>query len=125
MYERDVFSERFEEQAGKLMAFARFLQDIPRRADPVEVIERCIGRAIQEIVQEHYNLVPAEHRATLGRVPVGNNVVLDQNEVELYRSPRFRIGHSIGNPPLLPEYWVRNYQGILDYIVRGCLITKK
>lgn len=83
---------------------------------PVDLTERVegrVGNAIQVMVRDYLRDINSFY-ARHGRVSVGEGVVMDWDEVELYRSPRLRIGHSVGNPPLSPIDWVRNYRGILN-----------
>lgn len=82
---------------------------------PRGVIEARLGIAIRTIIQNHVTrnsmILPQD------RVHVGSDVELDFGNLELY-GHRLRVGHNIGNPPLGPDGWLRNYRGILDQVIR-------
>ena len=83
-----------------------------------QIIEGQIGGSLQEILRERLRRVSLSVDEPR-RVYVGNNVDLDLGNLELYRSPgRMRVGHSVGDWPLSPIDWLRNYRGILDQVTR-------
>lgn len=95
--------------------------------DPTEteVVRLRIGRSIQSEVRAYVRALftgrsgifdsRGEH---VQRISVGNGLVLDLDDVDLYRSPRLRWGHEVGNPPLNPDEWLRNARGILRAVSR-------
>lgn len=82
------------------------------------VVEVRTGRSIQEIVRERLRRVSLSADEPR-RVYVGNNIDLDLGNLELYRSSgRMRVGHGVGDWPLSPIDWLRNYQRIRDQVTR-------
>lgn len=126
------FSKGFLVPAGTLdmqvrvLAGLGFITGIAADQDPaeVEMVRSRIGWRIQSEVRAYVQALLRDDRGEYGifdsrgeriqRFPVGNSFVLDiDGECNLYRSGRVRWGHEIGNPPLGPDEWLRNADGIL------------
>lgn len=123
-------SHTFNERMNTLIGIGSLLLGIPARThDSPRIMEGGIGLIIQENVRAYIQGLIADpdgEGAIFDRqgervleLPVGNGLVLRlDDEINLYRSPRVRWGHEVGNPPLNPDEWLRNARGILRAVSR-------